>query len=91
MRRAFLAILILCIGVVIGSCFPPSRAGPKRPAPPQDWRPVVGTRYERPGHRARTVVETWEKGVRYRWDSGRERNCTYETWRRWAEQRKGGE
>lgn len=86
MKRTFLAILILLIGVVIGLCFPPSRAG-QRP-PPQDWRPVVGTRYERPGHRARTVLETWPQGVRYRWDSGRERNCTYETWRRWAE-RKG--
>ncbi len=86
--KTLLAILILLIGFVIGSWLPMGHATP-RPAPPQDWRPVVGRRYEHPGARTRTVLETWDKGVRYRWDSGRERACTWETWRRWAERRKG--
>ncbi len=81
--RTLLAILILIIGFMIGSCLPISHATP-RAAPPQDWHPIVGRRYEHPGSRTRTVLEVWQKGVRYRHDNGHERSCAIETWKRWA-------
>lgn len=85
MIRAILAVITLLIGIAIGSCTSLSHSSTR---PRQDWHPVAGRRYERPGSRARTVVEVWPRGVQYRWDDGRERSCTVETWRRWAE-RKG--
>ncbi len=81
--RTLLAILILLIGFAIGSCIPLGHATP-RSAPPQDWRPVVGRRYEHPGAHTRTVLEVWPRGVRYRTDSGKERSCEIRTWKRWA-------
>lgn len=82
MIRTILAVAILIIGIAIGSCLSLSRGGtrPRR----QDWRPVAGQRYERPGSRPRTVVEVWPKGVRWRNDNGHEGSCTTQTWRRWA-------
>lgn len=91
MKRIILVILPLLVGVAIGSCIAVTRGGtrPASVATVQDWRPVVGQRYSRLGARTRTVVETWPHGVAYRWDKGKERYCTIETWRRWA--MKGGE
>ncbi len=87
MTRTVLAIMVLLIGFMVGSCIPLGSAAP-RTKPPQDWRPVVGSRYEHPGARTRTVLEVWPHGVRYRWDNGPERSCEIRTWKRWCE-RKG--
>jgi hypothetical protein len=89
MKRAVIAVLILALGIAIGCCLAVSRGG-TRPAVAvavQDWRPVVGRRYERPGSHARTVTEVWPGGVGYRRDNGKERYCTIETWRRWVQRR----
>ena len=89
MIRAILAVAILLIGIAIGSCLSLSR-GAVRPNR-QDWRPVPGVRYERPGARTRTVLEVWQKGVRYRYDNGHERSCATGTWKRWATTKGGGD
>ena len=83
MRRGIVALVVLLIGIAIGSCIATAR--PREVTTRQDWRPVVGVRYERPGARARTVTVLRPEGVTYRWDDGRERYCTAGTWRRWCE------
>lgn len=85
MKRAILAVLILSLGVLIGSCISVARSRVVAPATVQDWRPVRGQRYERPHARPRIVTAVDERCVTYHYDGSEKlRYCAPETWRRWA-------
>lgn len=84
MTRAIIAVIILSIGIAIGSCLAVSRGSVR--AGLRDLRPVIGKKYERLGLRARIVTMTWADSVQYRFTgSSKDRWCSVVAWRRWAE------
>ncbi len=83
MKRILIVVVILMLGIVIGTCLAVVRARSVSPAP--SWPPRIGQRYEVPGSYARTVAEVWMQGVGYRRDGERRiRWCESGTWKRWA-------